>query len=326
MNDSSNIRSVQLYHHFLENIRLFIEETISAPIDASTFNKITESERIFLLGKGSSTPAILFLAQELRHIFPLKRIDYISDFSLIENSLTHRDLIILNSYSASTTDATKILNSSKYVSLILISTNLKKQIIPNKHTSFLELYPKDEKLFSRPASMITAYVITCQIISKLKKFNILPTDKIISLLQQQFKIAKIINPIREAEHISVLSNGEDLPFALALSLALNEGICRKSDYFSIDEFIHGWWVPMFAKPDKYTFILLNSKSKKLARIESFLRSSKINLFFFDNLEQDKYATGLLYLLQTVYLVDRYNQKFNYNMNDPIGKKAIKTIY
>ncbi|MCB9801565.1 MAG: hypothetical protein H6774_00590 [Pseudomonadales bacterium] len=326
MNDNNNIKSVQLYHHFLENIQLFIEETVSTPIDANTLNKITESERIFLLGKGSSAPAILFLTQELKHIFPLKRIDYISDFSLIENNLTHRDLIILNSYSASTSDATDILNSDKYLNLILISANIEKKIIPNKQISFLELYPKDEKLFSRPASMITAYVIACQIISKLKKSNILPVNKIIFLLKQQFKIAKIINPIHETEHISVLSNGEDLPFAFALSLALNEGICKKADYFSIDEFIHGWWVSMFAKPNKYTFIFLNSKSKKLAKIENFLRSSKINLFFFDNLGQDKYETGLLYLFQTAYLVDGYNQKFNYDMNNPIGKQAIKAVY
>lgn len=322
---NKKVQSVARYHFFLENIHNYIEEVLRNDV-SDAVNKIASAERIFLLGKGSSVPAILFLTQELKYLFPFKRIEYISDFSLIEGEATKKDLFILNSYSASTSDATNILSSNAYSNLVLLSANTEKKEVANKNISFLELYPKEEKLFSRPASLITSFMIVCKIVSKIKNADVLPMSTVTSLLKKDFLLKKMFVQVHEKNSISVLYAGENLPFAHALSLAFNEGIGKKSDYFSIDEFIHGWWVPMFLKPNEHTFFLLDCEGEKLKKIKKFLRSSGVKIFSFSGLSKDKYALGLLYLLQTVFFIDGYNQEFNYDMNNPIGKEAIKNIY
>ncbi|MDR2369703.1 MAG: SIS domain-containing protein [Mycoplasmataceae bacterium] len=322
-NNRSQALSVKQYHNFVNNIQEYINKSLKTNVVFAA-KKITSSKNIYVLGKGTSNSAALFLTQELKKIYFDKQVDYIVNFVSIENDLDINDLIILISYTASTNDALKVIKSDKQASLLLITAN--DSIKTDKgNISILKLYPKKEKLFSRPASLISAQIICHKIICQLTNIPMYDKKQINQIVKDKFSQREIITSLAQTENVIVIYNHDNKPFASALSLILNEGICKSSFYFSIDEFIHGWWVPIFAHPSKYIFFVLALDNMSFKKNKDFLLSSKVKTYFLPTIN-NKELQGLYYLLQIIYLIDNYNQKYNYDLNNPIGKNDIKKIY
>lgn len=320
-------KSIDIYHNFVFNISEYIELTFQEKIeDAVTL--INQSNRIFLIGKGSSSIAINFLSQQLGNIFPHKRIEYIAEYKFIEKILMNNDLVILNSYSAKTNDAKYTIKQTlaKKTKLLLITANEEQKAILSNRISIIEIFPKKEKLFSRPASLITAYTLACRILNLLQPKTIFFKNDFLSIFKEVSSFDEIIKNINKHEFISVLYSGFNQPFAMSLSLALNEGVGKQSCFYNIDEYLHGWWVPAFKQSSKNMLFVLNNRSNNFEYAQSFLKDSKMVISSFEKSSQNIFYDGANYLWKTIQLIDQYNQKYNYNMNDPIGKSSIKKIY
>ncbi len=321
--------SLLRYEQFVRSIPDAITRSLDQDFD-EVVKELQNAQRIFLYGKGTSAPALLFL-EDMMRLRSQVPVSYLSTYREVGSHLQTGDLVLLNSYSWSTYDAefmTQVAQNQD-AKIIVITANQEK--ISTSPVPTLSLYPENEKLFSRPASLISSYAVISEIVQKLSGAT-LDGELFQEHYLRGYKNSQALPIGQNDEQFSILYSGSGRSVGQATALAFSEGLGKDAHAYDIDELVHGWWVPhqlqlLNEKKHTYLFQEFNTPEAHSA-VEYFLpftEATNTPTIHWKTTEGHLYGNAEV-LGQLVGAVEKTLAISGYDMNNPPGKEAIKIIY
>lgn len=329
------LESAKRYQHAMLKTPLSIEQTLSQDL-SQVLEILDRTKRIFLYGTGSSSLAMDFASLFVLELGGDRNVINIESLSLLNQILREDDVVILNSFSWNTRDALLLteMTNKRSVDLIVVTANQEKRLqSAGKRVHPLQIYPLEERIWSRPASSLSSTALLMNIFSLLEGKDFdgakvihaykLGADSHITLPASLERISKLV----------VLSSGVGMPVARATSLAFREGAgFLHTNNADMDQVIHGHWIgdPELAmnKTNAVHYVVQkyqDTPESSVRRIQEFLSYSGMSYSEWDIPEQSalgSFTTMAIVaraVLQTIL-------SSGYDMNNPIGKPAVKRVY
>ncbi|PID86292.1 hypothetical protein CSB08_01370 [Candidatus Gracilibacteria bacterium] len=331
------MESIINFEKHLNNVEQYLKETLGLKnhkieIQRAT-DKIKFANRIICCANGSSIPAMKILYYEL-----LKKgynITFIPPTLFNDLELQKNDLIILCSFGWSRGLIKSITEKSvqnNTHTIVITAKSEKKELYTkdDKRILTIRIFPHEEKLFCRPASSVISYIIACELF-----FSVLGQILDIDLIYKIIRSAKNNNNFNQLQdflfnspkrrfgkRITILTSGSLCSVAENISLALKEGAGIYSNFFDIEDYGHGNYVPDMLENYNNAYIVLSSNSdfsrKQVLRIKKLLFLNN-NIFYFTS-KNDDIVAGIEFLLKNSHFILNSNKITHFDMNNPIGLK------
>lgn len=276
--------SVEQYAHYTDQVPEAITHTQRCQVGLSDARAILQhASRIFFAGSGSSVPAALLGSRLLTRYTEKPAIFAQSSLILDEVHLTNNDAVVLISQGWNRADAALLTHKLQRSPAHLIVLTGHPERLTNyaanvSNVTLVPIFPTIEKIFCRPASVVTGYIKIAQILEGLTGV-ITPGEQWQAAYKNGFEMtASDIN--KDMQYV-VMASGLLLCAGSNIALSLREGAGRYGVLHEVEDYGHGIYVPDQMHRDNTRYILLTNEDDPhsiaaLGRIMPMLSDTKSN--------------------------------------------------
>ena len=335
--------STEKYIFYLNSTKNLLEQTIENVRHSESLKKahslIKESKRVFFSGSGSSVPAASFacmsiLARTKTGAAFLKTSDVLS-----LKSLGPEDLLILVSQGFNRSDALIIQQVAEKAGAALILITAADVKLEGR-SAVIKIVPNslDERIFSRPCGVITSFAATQMLIDNICEKTFSEQAYFAALSQAAEVYERLISnnlpeKIAEASHIVVLGSGLIKPAVENLALCLREGAAKIAEFYEIEYYGHGQYVPHLSveqQGKKILYLIVRAKdeiisSRAVDRISQLVKETKLNSVLIEVGGTPEEANVAILRIGGLLVGDLILAS-GYDMNSPPGKEENRDFH
>ncbi len=245
---------------------------------------LRSAKRIFFTGSGSSIPAALLGMQLLIKYTQKAAIFAPSSLLLDDIGLEDSDVVVLISQGWNRADAAlitrKVLATRAHLLVITGRPEREANYVSNGQVRpiVIPIFPTIEKIFCRPASVVTSYVKIVQLLEDLTGITYKPEQWQAAYLRG---LAAPVFDISTDKQYVVLTTGYLLCAGNNIALSIREGAGRYGVLYEIESYGHGIYVPdQIHKANTQYIVLTNSDDthclRAVRRIIPMLQATQSN--------------------------------------------------